>query len=284
MPLPSILIIGAMKSGTTSLYMDLASHPQVYLTGDKEPHSLCSDDVLTPRGLAAYAAIYDHASATQVCCDASTGYAKLPDYHGVAERAVKILPEGFKVIYLVRHPIRRIVSQHHHEFHQRLVGPSIDLEVRRHERLINYSRYAFQLAPWRDLVGMDRIRVVRAEDYFQSRRQTVTELDAFLGLQPRTEAIDENAIYNESEGKPIATKTWAVIRLSPLYLRYVRPLLPFGLRTRLRNAVLPKATKPLAPPSEATLEFLQNELTPDMEELQAMLQLENPLWSDVGIA
>ena len=50
MPLPNLLLIGAMKAGTTSLYVDIASHPAAFLPENKEPMSLCYDDVLTPAG------------------------------------------------------------------------------------------------------------------------------------------------------------------------------------------------------------------------------------------
>ena len=58
MLLPNLLIIGAMKSGTTGLYMDLATHPGVFLGDDKEPHALRDDSVLTEQGRAQYAAYY----------------------------------------------------------------------------------------------------------------------------------------------------------------------------------------------------------------------------------
>ena len=86
-------------------------------------------------------------------CDASTAYSKRPDFEGVPERAVAVLPAGFKVIYMVRHPIERIVSQHHHAHFAGEVGASIDDAVRQHDRFIHYSRYAYQLEPWLEAVG-----------------------------------------------------------------------------------------------------------------------------------
>lgn len=37
MPMPTFLIIGAQKSGTTALYHALRQHPQIYLSLIKEP-------------------------------------------------------------------------------------------------------------------------------------------------------------------------------------------------------------------------------------------------------
>ena len=54
MTLPSFLIIGAMKSGTTTLHADLATHPSISTPDRKEPGDLNHDEVLTPEGRAAY--------------------------------------------------------------------------------------------------------------------------------------------------------------------------------------------------------------------------------------
>ena len=86
MRLPDFLLIGAMKSGTTSLYMDLADRKVVYLAENKEPHALCDDSVLTQAGQAEYAATYSKASPEQLLCDASTAYSKRPDHEGVPDR------------------------------------------------------------------------------------------------------------------------------------------------------------------------------------------------------
>lgn len=268
MPLPNVLIIGAMKAGTTSLYMDIADRRGAFLAQDKEPHALCHDDVLAPAGRAAYEANYANAPAGALCCDASTGYAKRPDFDGVVERAMRVLPAGFKAIYLVRHPIERIISQHHHEHTEGLVGPSIDEEVRRHDRYVQYSRYAYQLEPWMEQLGPERLRVVRFEDYVNRRRETVRELLGFVGLTVEDEAGPAGRVYNKSQGKPVTSPRWEALRQSGAYRRWLRPLAPPKLRLALQRLILPKATAQLAPPSEQTLSFLQDALRGDVSQLE----------------
>lgn len=41
--LPTFLVIGAQKSGTTSLWKYLKGHPQVFVTDDKEPRFFVED-------------------------------------------------------------------------------------------------------------------------------------------------------------------------------------------------------------------------------------------------
>src|SRR5690606_34300557 len=111
-------------------------HPGVFLPDNKEPHFLREDRVLTPQGQAEYAALYERARADQILCDASTGYTKRPDFPGVVERALEVLPEGFRVIYVVREPVARIVSHHFHEFIEGRVAADIDHVVRNDPRFL----------------------------------------------------------------------------------------------------------------------------------------------------
>ena len=272
MPLPKVLIIGAMKAGTTSLYMDVAGHPDAFMAQEKEPHALTDDGVLTSEGRSAYEALYALARPNALCCDASTGYSKRPDCEGVLERAIRTLPAGFKVIYLVRHPIERIVSQHHHEHFAGLVGPSIDEEVRRHPRYIQYSRYAYQLAPWLEKLGNERVCVVRFEDYASHRLETVGTVYDFLGLSRQFDAVSGAPIYNKSQGKPLKGWFWQRVRRGSVYRRWIRPYTAPELRLALQQRLLPPAVATLAAPSAQTVDFLRDALRDDVMELGSMLK------------
>ncbi|MEQ8385393.1 MAG: sulfotransferase [Coleofasciculus sp. A1-SPW-01] len=50
MRLPDFLIIGAAKSGTTTLYKYLCQHPQIYMSVPKEPNFF-GDDGCYAKGL-----------------------------------------------------------------------------------------------------------------------------------------------------------------------------------------------------------------------------------------
>lgn len=279
MRLPNVLLIGAMKAGTTSLYMDLAEHPDVALVDDKEPHALCRDDVLDDAGLQKYASIYGK-SNEDILLDASTGYSKLPDETGVVERALQVLPEGFRVIYLVREPVSRIVSQHYHEYSRGEVPSDINQVVRDHSRLVDYSRYGFQLAPWIEAVGLDRVCVVRFEDYTDRRQETVDRVFEFLGLPPQADQIDLSRVYNKSQGKPVRNKYWTLVYNNSLYRSILRPLLPVKLRMLLGKLLLPKAPERPEPPTEDTVQWLREQLAADVALLSRLLGRETPLWSE----
>jgi hypothetical protein len=280
MKLPNFLVIGAMKCGTTTLYNDLATNPEIFLP-DKELNALISDQVLTVDGKDRYAQRYRKAAEFQCCGDVSTEYSKLPDIPGVASRAKQILSGSLKIVYLVREPVSRCLSHHRHMSNTSgdgRMGPDINQEIHIHPSLIAYSQYAMQLRPWVESFGLDAVRLIRFEDYIQQRRETVTSLGEFLGVCPRPELIDPDQVYNQSENRHVAAGSWHKVLASSIYRDFVRPILPTTVRERFRTALLPKAKPRPVRPTVATIELIIERVRDDAEELQKLLGCE-PLWN-----
>ncbi|MCA9297624.1 MAG: sulfotransferase [Phycisphaerales bacterium] len=280
MRFPDVLIIGAMKSGTTTLYRDLAENPAVFFPIDKEPNSLVSDDVLTDEGRAAYAAMFERARPDQICAEASTSYTKNPVFEGAAGRARQLLRPDLKLIYLVREPVARIVSHQHHELTSRKIAErDIDRLVREYPAPLDFCRYAWQAQFWIDAFGPEQLRIVRFEDFIRDRKGVVASLSTFLGIDSRTDLVDPEANYNKSEGKPRARGFLRAVNQSPAYRRVLRPLLSAKVREKIRHRILPKAPPRPDPPSRATIEFIYDTLGDDLEALRVMMGLDEPVWS-----
>lgn len=241
---PDFLIVGAMKAGTTTLFRDLIGHPDLFLPEDKEP------DILTAPGedLEAkrrdYEDLFARSRPGQLCGEASTSYTKRPDFEGVAERALRLAGPDLRIIYLVREPISRIVSHYKHEAGIGLVTEPLNEAVLRHERFVAYSRYDWQIAPWIEAFGEDRVLRLSFENYIANRHETVTDVCRFLGVNPAlAPAPMEDRAFNASERKPTATR--GILRnlvTSRFYLRRVKPLIPWHIRDRLATLLLPRVT------------------------------------------
>ena len=108
MRLPNFLIIGAAKSGTTTLYQYLCRHPQVYMSTPKEPEFFARDDRYA-KGIEWYASLFSKAEPYQVCGEASTIYTLWPHFPEAAARIAQWLP-NVKLIYVMRHPVDRAYS------------------------------------------------------------------------------------------------------------------------------------------------------------------------------
>lgn len=282
MTLPHFLIIGAMKAGTTTLYRDLLVNPEIYLPAIKEPHNLVSEQVLSPKGKEEYEALFRLARPSQTCGEASTGYTKRPTYSGVPGRARSLIGPDLKVIYLVREPVARIISHHYHSYSSGVFGPDIDREVREQPVLLDYSRYAMQVEPWIETFGSSHVLILVFEEFVAARQSTVRRVSEFLGITPRESLINEEAIYNKSDGKPTRSPFWRKIRTSHVYRQFVQPYLPTKMRDRMRQAVLPKAPPRPDPPSEQTVAMIYEELAEDMDRLQNLIGRDQPIWSQAA--
>ena len=196
--LPSFLLVGAQKSGTTTLYRDLLSNPEIEFAPRKETNSLTEESVMSASGRKRYAALYGHAKPNQVCGDASTAYSKRPDIECVAERALAVLGGATRILYIVRNPVERIISHHYHEYRFGRASANIDAEVRASSRFVAYSRYAFQSRPWIDAFGADQFLAIDFHAYTDSRGPSLAKVLDFLGV-----ASDERAkparIYNSGD-------------------------------------------------------------------------------------
>jgi hypothetical protein len=241
--LPHFLIIGAMKAGTTTLYEDLTRVPGLYLPPEKEPEDLIHPEVETDAGRAAYAAKFAGAPEGAICGEASTAYTKLPTHDGVADRARRVLGPEVKLIYLTRDPIRRIRSQYHHLWGLGIEQRPMNRAVLEDETYVAYSQYARQLAPWREAFGEAQVLVMAFEEYLADRPAALAQICTFLGVDAPESVADSHR--NASDGKRVIPRGSVLARIaaSDVYLYRIKPLMPTGLRDRIKALLLPKARK-----------------------------------------
>ncbi|MBA3583056.1 MAG: sulfotransferase domain-containing protein, partial [Gemmatimonadetes bacterium] len=110
--LPDFIVIGAMKSGTTTLFEWLADQPEFALPALKEPNFF-SDDRQWRKGLGWYGGLFADAPPDCLVGEASVRYTGASLSAIAAERMAATVPHA-RLIYLVRHPIDRIRSQYRH--------------------------------------------------------------------------------------------------------------------------------------------------------------------------
>lgn len=277
---PDFLVIGGMKCGSTTLYHDLAAQPNVFLA-EKELDLLSASSFSVERARSIYRSAFAAKRPHQMGGDISTTYAKLPDYPDVAERARETLGADIKIVYVVREPVGRIISQHHHMHSWRGDGhmsADIDACVREHASLVNYSRYAMQLAPWRSLFGDDAIHVILFEEFVSDRAGTLRSLAKFLEFRPLVSAVDDQSIANRSDGKPVLNRFWMTVYRHPAYQQALRRLIPTSLRSELRRILLPKAPPRPAAPSLETVELILSQVADDERRLRQLMGRSQPLW------
>jgi hypothetical protein len=240
--LPVFLIIGAQRAGTTSLYADLNTHPDIFLPENKEPANLCYDDVLNSSGRHRYRQLFRPAQPSQICGEATTLYTMLPDHPGVPRRAKLVLGEELKLVYIVRHPIARARSHHHLELGTRTTSLSLDEAVQQEPRFLDYGRYSMQLEAWLEQFPPSQMFILRFEEYVRDRRGWLQRLCRFLNVEPGRLPHLDDRVHNSTALRPSPTPAFRkyVLR-TQWYGTWVKPMLPRAVRRFAATLLLPKA-------------------------------------------
>ena len=209
--LPGVLVIGAQRCGTSSLYKYLGRHPAVLAPLRKETEYLSRFHV---QGIEWYRAQFPTQAhldwvSWRRRCQALT-FEATPDYlwHPLAaERAAQLLP-GARIVVLLRDPVERALSHHQHMtrlgFETLPFEAALDAEEGRlageRERILadgaypgrSYLRFSYasrgryleQLLAWTDRYPSERLLVLRSEDLYADPAATWVQLVEFLGLPP----------------------------------------------------------------------------------------------------
>ncbi len=222
---PDFIIIGAMKCATSSLHTQLAQQPGIFMSTPKEPNFF-SDDEQYALGLEWYEALFKDAKDGDLCGESSTHYTKLPDYPDCVRRLSSHLPE-LKLIYVMRHPIDRLVSHYIHQWSQNVFECGINEAIDRHQELIAYSCYARQLIPYVKVYGKANILPVFFEAVRANPQRELEKIARFIGYESTVIWREELALQNASNER---------IRRFPGY----ELLIDSGVMTFLRRHLIPQ--------------------------------------------
>ncbi|MGB1034156.1 MAG: sulfotransferase family protein, partial [Primorskyibacter sp.] len=99
-------VVGAARSGTTSLYAALGMHPDVYCPEFKEPRFFRGNQ---DKGWDWYASLYADATEGQILGDFSPNYMDFDRGNPVAEKIAEHYPDA-RIVYIVRNPISCAIS------------------------------------------------------------------------------------------------------------------------------------------------------------------------------
>lgn len=206
--LPELLIIGAQKAGTTSLYEYLTAHRQVLPGTVKEVRYFNAHYRRGPVWYRSHfplmrAGAPGPAEVGPLTLDASTGYLFSPE---APHRVLTDLPNA-RFVVLLRDPVERAWSHYKHSVrdgHEELpFAKALAAEEARFEEYQNSvtsggpvtrtrsfhsykarGRYHEQLERWFATFDRSRFLVLRSEDFFVAPQEVTNQVLAYLGLSP----------------------------------------------------------------------------------------------------
>jgi Sulfotransferase domain len=235
-PLPTFLLVGAMKSGTTSLIRYLGGHPDVF-TLDREVSFF---DRWWDRGVDWYRSQFAGAGGEAAVGESSPGYLYLPE---PGPRMAQVVPDA-QLVAILRDPVDRAYS---HYWHNRTRGheelpflDALDAEAEREgpaPRRLRYAyagagRYAEQLERLAERYPREAIEVVLFEDLRADPAAVLAGVFRFLGVD---DAVVPEGIH-QAENRFV---TYRSMRLRRPIRRLPGPLRRVAGRLNVRYSSYP---------------------------------------------
>ena len=204
--LPDFLVLGAQKSGTTSLFNYLCQHPKVIGSVPKEIFYFCSHSEKDARWYRRHFPRQSVVRKRGAICGEATPISLY--YSHAAKRAAELVPQA-KLIVILREPAARAVSHYYHQLRAGVETRSID-EVFSAENItkwtagecpdlqqryyFSWSDYATGLKHWLAHYPREQLLVLEAEKMFTDVQATVDKACDFLALEsfslPTTQAFN----------------------------------------------------------------------------------------------
>ena len=212
--LPNFLIVGAMKSGTSSLAHELRMHPDIFMP-ERELHFFDVDDIYQ-KGLEYYASFFDARNGQNAIGEKTPTYSYAPQ---VAERIAHFNPK-IKLVWIFREPLSRAYSHYwffvgmgkeNRSFESALareaLGQCADFTMRYKDR----SVYVSQVENYLKFFPLNQMLFLKFDDLCQERVTTLARVCQFLG-------VDAGFRFPEAPKNENVTKTPRRIFLQ--YLAY----------------------------------------------------------------
>lgn len=194
----NFLIIGAAKSATTSLSNALTMHPEVCFSNPKEPQFFSKND--WREHLTSYHSQFT--KKAKLYGEGSTNYTKYPSFNTNIHDDIFEYNPDMKLIYIMRHPIERIISHYIHSYNRGYeTSKQIDDAIMSNPHYINISRYAMQITPYIERFGRDKILLLFFDDFISKPQEVLDRTFKFLNVNPITvdkNDLDSNKSFNRS--------------------------------------------------------------------------------------
>ena len=298
--LPDFLIVGAAKSGTTSLFYYLNKHPMIFMPVTKEPNFFSYMDnppnYKSPARMKVisnyddYTNLFDSANDKQLIGEAS------PSYLFASERTIENIKtiygtnyKKIKIIIILRNPVEVAFSMYSH--HLRGGTESLDFESSIAPETVK-DRQARGWNIFYDYlsVGMyhDRIKnyletfpltkVLLFDDLVNDPNKLVNTVHAFFGIEEL--ALKDKTVYNKSGEPKIKFLNSIVSGKIPWLifpLKLLKNLLPAQVTIKLLYIIRDLNMEKVEIP-ERTREILMSHFRDDIDKVQHLINRDLSQW------
>lgn len=302
MVFPNFLVIGAAKSGTTSLYSYLNQHPQIYMSPVKEPRFFALEgkeinyqgpakviNRKTINSIEEYENLFDNVQDETAIGEASTLYL----YHPQAAAKIKQYIPQAKLIAILRNPVERAFSSYQHlvrdGYETLSFEEALNAEKKRiaddYPPLWHYQQRGFyyqQLAQYFTTFPVEQIKVYLYEDLINNSNSMLEDIFNFLEVTPNfhpntTQKMNASGTPKNRVLHKIITK---IITQDNFAKSAVKSLLPKELRQNLYKKVKKSNLKQNNTIPNYLAQQLQESYRQDILQLQELLKRDLSTWLD----
>ena len=310
--LPTFIVAGANKGGTTSIYHYLKQHPEVYLSPIKEPHYFSKDiDVnlfnkefaqnklqdiekyvngpmdkeyhaAFVRNWDQYCRLFKNVTSQKAIGELSTSYL----YSAVAAAEIKKALGNVKIIICLRNPIDRAYSHYRmnlwtgnsneFDFYKALQDDyNHDPKVWGNAHLyIEIGQYYEQVKRYIDIFGKDNVKIIFTEDMKKDGTQIIRDLFGFIGVDPSF-VPDTSKKYNEVYTPKYKNFTYLMNKtgIRPLF----KKIAPAGIKMFFIR-IFYKSREDKGAITPAAREFMLSKFSSDIQNLSALLGKDLSAW------
>ena len=284
---PNLFIIGAMKSGTTSLHEYLNLHPEIYMSDMKEPGFFVDTVNNIPNDLNVYLHLFKKGEGKKVIGESSTHYTKLPATRGTAKRIKEFAKSANiqpKFIYVMRDPVKRSVSHYWHNIKGKNEHRSLFDAIHQEgvNKYIDYSDYAMQLIPYFEVFDKENIFVLTFEELISDTDNILRKIFFWLGVDNMIELPEDKGIHNalpEQFNKVRGRGLLHKLRYNPVW-NIISPLTPKVLK-KLAISLSITQVKRNNSNDEAIYAYLKPIFQKKVLQLEKLLGRKFPEWTSL---
>ncbi|MFV8816189.1 sulfotransferase family protein [Haliea sp. E17] len=259
---PNFLVVGASKSGTSSLYHYLKQHPEIGLSSVKETQFFNCDEIFG-LGVDRFVDLYfDCSSSCKAIGDITPSY---------LVRGEKVLPRILsvygdkppKIVVIMREPVSRAWSHYLHKVRSGEENLSFEDAIAREEERIeadpggwwgyrNEGNYEHFIQKWLQVIPRKNFLFITTEELADDPENVLSRLYRHVGVDPFFRAPD---MSRKNVGGQIRSR-WllGMIARQGVTKRIIKSIFPYRMRQKMKSRLIAYNTKTTTPEIEMTTE------------------------------
>lgn len=303
--LPTFLVVGAVKAGTTSLHEYLQQHPEVYMSPVKETNHFCDADmdfahfnvdyrqdidhnldkylagpmdkkihIAHVRTWQQYQLLFKNVKDEKAVGEVSNAYLFCPS----TVTAIKQKLPAVKIIMVLRNPVDRLYSQYLMNLKLgKITERDLLREIEQDQAKIHkgwgvshlyleVGKYYEQVKRYYDAFPKEQIKVLLFDDFKKDATATMQEIFDFIGVDSSF-AIDTSRRYNEAGMPRFGKLNYWLTQIGVYGL--VKKIFPDELKNRIKALIYTKKDIPTIQPDERR--HLEDLFREDIQQLAQLI-------------